>query len=388
MSCWRPITLSSIAGLLFSMLACGNTDDTVCAPARAVACVGSGGCAGQQVCNPDGTGFSLCACTVGPDAGVDAGAPRPDAGPGDPDSGTPRPDAGPGNPDSGTPRPDTGIMSFPQPAGTTPVSFCVDDRANQTYGSDDGLVWKGSFTYNVVTRALTADPSWGGGLGPYPPVYDDGPWTSGGHEPVNEVAGDHRWCVTTFFPTPRADQSFEYGAESSVGWIWSGQNGTFVVGSGQTQEVVAPPLVIPAFGTIDLRLTLDTANLAPGWDFDPALHGIVVKGAFSGWTELEAVDTGLAGDVVAGDGVYSMVLSEHVGPSTSLPHTGLLHAGVDAEFILVVRGVECKGRVPGLIGSVALTDGVAAEIKTPPGDWTATPVRRNPGGDQNTMIRP
>jgi hypothetical protein len=72
------------------------------------------------------------------------------------------------------------------------VNFTVDDTANKVYQAGY-LQWKGSFVYNPTTRIITFDDTW---ADPLIPLYDDGPWKSGGHEPVGAVAGDHKWGVT------------------------------------------------------------------------------------------------------------------------------------------------------------------------------------------------
>jgi len=80
-------SLIARCGLLIALLAsplagCGSDPDPVCVPGASVACVGEGGCAGGQVCNPAGSGFTPCACGSLPDAGPrDAG--DIDAGPTD-----------------------------------------------------------------------------------------------------------------------------------------------------------------------------------------------------------------------------------------------------------------------------------------------------------------
>lgn len=61
-----------LAALAFSLLVagCGGGDEPLCTPGASVACVGTGGCAGGQVCNADGTGFGACSCGPGPDGGT------------------------------------------------------------------------------------------------------------------------------------------------------------------------------------------------------------------------------------------------------------------------------------------------------------------------------
>ena len=52
-----------------------------------------------------------------------------------------------------------------------------------------GLAWKGSMVYDATTRVATIDGSW---TGPFPMLYDDGPWNQGGHEPAGATAGGAR----------------------------------------------------------------------------------------------------------------------------------------------------------------------------------------------------
>ena len=70
-------TAVSALSLMALLSACGSdpVPAPLCTPGASVACVGAGGCAGGQSCNPAGTGFGMCVCG-GP---VDGGPP--DAGP-------------------------------------------------------------------------------------------------------------------------------------------------------------------------------------------------------------------------------------------------------------------------------------------------------------------
>ena len=275
---------------------------------------------------------------------------------------------------------------FQQPANTTPLSFCIDDSANKTYAAGDGLKWKGTLLYDEVTRIVENPSNWDG---PFPPVYDDGPWTAGGHEPAGQTAGDSVWCVTAFFPTPAEDVAFEYGAEDAAGWIWIGGNGTFTVPGGSSAEVIADPLAIPAHGTIDMRLTIDTSTLAANYDIDPATDAVKVKGSYASWVEIPCVDDGTKGDATAGDGIMTFQLSENVGAGTNLKHAGLLRAGQQAEFVFVFKeGLEYKGEVTGQTGNVPLTQGVTAQISTDGGTtWTAAPIQYLES-NSNTYIQP
>ena len=73
---------------------------------------------------------------------------------------------------------------FTKPAGTVAVNFSVDDTANKVFTAGT-LEWKGSFVYDTTTRKITYDATWGGG---FPPLYDDGPWSAGGHEPAGATS--------------------------------------------------------------------------------------------------------------------------------------------------------------------------------------------------------
>ncbi|MCC7381463.1 MAG: hypothetical protein IT384_06510 [Deltaproteobacteria bacterium] len=330
--------------------------------------------------------FSGCSSDDGDsDAGVTDTGGRADAMPaGD---ATTHPDA--------TTTPDGGTAACPawagaQPAGTVAINFTIDDSANQTYtntSTADGLAWKGSMNYDSASRCITRDPSWGGGTGPYTYVYDDGPWSAGGHEPAGSTAGDHIFGVTVFFLTPTTEQAFEYGAVSGWrmgqqgNWIWSGTNGTFTVPAGATTPITATGLVIPAFGTIDLKLEIDTSTLAPDFlPFDP-LNEITVKGSSWGWIEIATVDTGTAGDETAGDGVRTFVLGEHAGRDP-IRHSGLLKRGDEPEFVFVLNGVEYK------VAAVPPTQGVTAYVKTATAaDWSEVSVQnRTDAMNKNTYI--
>src|SRR6266568_4216791 len=184
------------------------------------------------------------------------------------DSGTTTtPDAPPVAPDA--------KPGFPQPAGTVAVNFSVDDTANKAFAAtqSDGasdLWWKGAIAYDPATRKVTYDSTaWSGTAtaNMWARLYDDGPWTTGGHEPMGAVAGDHKWGITVFATPPAtAMQAYDYGLtdgsyEKSYGngWMWpSGPNGTFTVHAGDTAAITAPGLTIPAFGTTDMQIVIDT----------------------------------------------------------------------------------------------------------------------------------
>jgi hypothetical protein len=252
-----------------------------------------------------------------------------------------------------------------QPAGTVALSFSIDDTAGRTYttagiSSDPNagtLQWKGSFTYDYSTRRLTYAPDWGLGNGPYPPLYDDGPWNVGGHEPLGATAGDHTWGVTAYMTIPTVDTRVQYGAQDENGWIWSATNGELLVPANQTLPLTAAGMSIPGPGTIDLKLTIDTSALAPGAPYTPGDLGRV-KCSVSNWFPSPTIGLGA---------VYSMTLSNVVGPGTTYPHTGLLHSGDRVEFIFTFgpdsSAVEYRSAA-----------GVTAQTKPPGGAWTAVTV--------------
>jgi hypothetical protein len=136
---------------------------------------------------------------------------------------------------------------FAQPADHVAVNFTIDDSASATYDDTSGLAWKGSFSYNAATRILTYNGAW---PGPYVPVYDDGPWPTGGHEPSTATANDNIWGVTVWISNSTG-VTLEYGAisgsvDGSDGvWIWSGANGTVVIPAGATVPIDATGLVLP-----------------------------------------------------------------------------------------------------------------------------------------------
>ncbi|MFH1029583.1 MAG: hypothetical protein V1791_16420 [Pseudomonadota bacterium] len=156
--------------------------------------------------------------------------------------------AGCGSDSSSAPSDATPGTGFQPPAGFVAINFTIDDTADQTYDTADGLAWKGNFSFDPASRILSVDASWGG---PFPMLYDDGPWDAGGHEPAGAIAGDHVWGVTVWV-SAAASQNFEYGAISGSvdgsdgSWIWTGANGTFAVTSGDSTPIDAAGLVIVA----------------------------------------------------------------------------------------------------------------------------------------------
>jgi len=289
---------------------------------------------------------------------------------------------------------------FTQPAGTVAVNFKVDDSANKVFQAGE-ISWKGSFKINVPDagatwdRKVTLDTSWGGGTGPYTLLYDDGPWTSGGHEPKNAVAGDHIWGITLFAVPPAADKdSYEYGLNDNLisgyntttwktgdgnkGWMWTGNgNGKFDVAAGATAEINATPQVMAAFGTTDIKLVIDTHNLATNKTWDTSK--VTVKSSAWSWSDTEIKDDGANGDDTAGDGKYTIVFSNLFGVGKAFPHAGLPVSGAKPEFVFGFNGVEYKDA-----STNAATSGVSGFLKASGGSFATTPVTSIANG--NTVV--
>ncbi len=282
-----------------------------------------------------------------------------------------------------------GTFAGALPECTVEISFSIDDTANKVYAATDGLAWKGSFTFNADTRILTRDPSWGGGSGPYPLLYDDGPWNMGGHEASNATAGDNIWTVAVFYPVPAEETPFEYGAVrnwaagSQGDWIWQGSNGAFTVPANADAPVRATGLTLAAFGTTDLRFFLNTSNSTitsefPG--FNPA-NGVRVKSSGWGWTEVDMVDNGMDGDATASDGIFTFVMSENIGAGNPLRLSGLFKSGDEVQFVFVLGGVEYK------VGGAPPTAGVTAAVRAMGAqNWTDVVISNKPDGDRNTFV--
>ena len=291
------------------------------------------------------------------------------AGCGD-DGGTNTPDANTGGADA---RPADGGAGFQQPSGTVPVNFTVDDSINKVYAAGD-LEWKGSMIYDPATRKITHDSTWGG---PWAPLYDDGPWTSGGHEPAGSTANDNKWGVTVFATPPATgSQVYEYGLEDADyrtafgnGWVWVGGNGMFTVNSGATSPVSAQGMTFGAFGTTDLQITVDKSMVADGFDTST----VRIKGSAWAWGNQTMMCTG---------DVCTFTLSSVVGAGKTLNHSGLLKSGDKPEFIVVFGpgdGREYKDE-----SGNALETGVTAAIKTSGGSFT--PIDIQLAENKNTYI--
>jgi hypothetical protein len=268
-------------------------------------------------------------------------------------------------------------FAFLQPAGTVAVNFTVDDTANKVF-TTGSLDWKGSFKANPPDggapwdRIILKDPLW---TGPYPPLFDDGPWRTGGHEPSGSTAGDHLWGVTVFAPAAASVATlYEYGLidHSTGGWLWYGPNGSFQIQPGATGEVTAPGMTLLPFGTTDLKVVVDTGTVLDGgvgtWD----TRRVEVKGSAWAWNPILLADDGLAGDDVARDGRFTFLLSSVVGPGHLQPHSGLLNSNDVVQFVVVLGGVEYKSPPGG--GGTSLSTGVTAFARRSGGTFTTLPL--------------
>lgn len=239
-----------------------------------------------------------------------------------------------------TPQTPTG---FQQPANTVAINFTLDATDRKDFYADKGLEWKGSFVYDEATRMITGpDGTW---PGPYVPLYDDGPWDKGGHEPKGAVANDEKFGATVFFASPAAETKFEYGAQIPKGpncgsdggcWIWKGSNGTLTIPAGAKTDITAEGMKLDPEGSVDMRLTLDTKNLGSGHVLDNG-ETVTVKGTMSSWDNDQAFDDGTHGDVTANDGVFTYTLSQN----TAVRRLKLA-PGTAVEFIWNIGASEYK----------------------------------------------
>lgn len=228
--------------------------------------------------------------------------------------------------------------SFAQPDNTVVVNFTIDASGRPGFYADEQIQWKGSFQYDAETRVIVKDTNW---ASPWPPLYDDGPWTCGGHEPDGATAGDDKFGITVFFAKPETATELEYGLRDAVaggsnndaGWIWVGPNGKVTINPTDT-EVTAEGLTLSPEGAVDFRLTLDTTALGSG--FTEGGKNIKVKGTYSGWAETVAYDDASHGDAVANDHIYTFTLSAND------PKLLKLTSGTTVEWVWVINSVEYK----------------------------------------------
>lgn len=297
------------------------------------------------------------------------------------------PDAPPPAPDAKV-TPDAAPAGFTQPSGTVAVNFTVDDTANKVYtatqtdGATD-LQWKGSMIWDPVTRKVTLDTTWGG---PWAPLYDDGPWTTGGHEPVGSTAGDHKLGITVFATPPAtAMDGYEYGLNDNAyqtaygnGWSWIGSNGTFSVAAGATAAVTAQGQTFAPFGTTDLQLTIDLTMLDSSTAWDTSVVGI--KGSAWDWGVVTLTKT-------ATTAVFT--LSGVTGSGHPFNHSGLLSTGDKPEWNFVFGSGASPLEYKDANGN-ALKAGITAAVKAH-GAGSFTPVTiqlydKADSGNGNTYI--
>ncbi len=218
--------------------------------------------------------------------------------------------------------------------GPSKVRFKVDDTANRTYGNKE-MRWTGSFAWDEAANTIAPATSWLPTDGPFPWLYDDGPASAGGHEPGDAVAGDHVFEIEVGAVPESADLVFEYGVLNKLdGWIWIGPNGKFTVSYCSPGTVVAAPLTLPAFGDVDLKLTLDLDAMDPAFaGTNLADSDLYLKSSANSWAPVQLTDDGDAsmGDEVAGDGIVTFVQSKRLGP-----HDGLLAVGQHAQFVFAI----------------------------------------------------
>jgi hypothetical protein len=278
------------------------------------------------------------------------------------------------NPDAGH---DAGVDSgtpFPQPANTVPVNFTVNATARPGFYNDEELEWKGGFEYTEATRTIIVDSSWDG---PFPPLYDDGPWTNGGHEPSGSVANDDKFGITVFFAKPTESITLPYGAQTNEGgWIWTGPDGAVTIPANPTAEITAAGLTLTPEGPNDLKLTLDKNALGSGHTFASPVR---VKGQMSDWTLDPAYDDGTHGDVTSGDGIYTYTLSLNDRRRLKLA------SALTVEFIWQLGDVEYKVLEGGSAGEGERT-GVKAYTKgTADSAFVERTITIN-SGNKNTQV--
>jgi hypothetical protein len=273
-------------------------------------------------------------------------------------------------PDAGV---DAGTCRDPQSSGTVALNFTIDATARPGVYANEDLEWKGAFVFNRTTHVLTYDGSWSG---PYAGVWDDGPWdTSGGHEPKGSVAGDNKFGITAFMTIPTSDLTFEYGAQTKEGgWIWPPiPNGSVTIPANCATEITAGGLTLPAGGTTDLKLMLDTGNLGTEFTFVPG-QSITVKGQMSHWLEDPAYDDGTHGDAQAGDHIFTYTLSlndvARIKPAS----------GTYVEFVWMIDGVEYK-----TAGGACELTGVSGQTNPGTG-WVAATIDLAPNNNTRVAI--
>lgn len=277
----------------------------------------------------------------------------------------------------------------PSACGDDQVTFTmtVDDSANQTYEQGE-LIWTGSFAWDAETNTISYATAWEPTDGPFPPLWDDGPVSEGGHEAEGSVAGDHIFSVAVCYEAD-VDRLFAYGMlNDELRWIWVGSNGLLEVPAGTTGVIAAQDMLIPPHGDRDFELTLDISDLHADYAaISLDTHKIFVKGTMNSWSPVQLLDSGTIGDATAGDGVVTYRHSLYLGA-----HDGLLRPGDEAQFVFVFafgdtdpdQALEYKSIDTG----DALPDGVSARMLCLDG-WQPTDVLLSldsKGVDENTAV--
>ncbi len=259
---------------------------------------------------------------------------------------------------------DTSTTSWVRPVGSAALRILVDDSANATYGNGQ-MKWTGSFSWSAADNTISFATSWLPTDGPYPPLYDDGPMSAGGHEPEDAVAGDHLFEAEVWY-VAEADTTFEYGVLNEFDrWIWIGPNGQVDVPAASTDTIACAGLLLPAFGSVDLKLTLDVNALHENFaTVTPATYGIFLKSSVNSWTPVQLIDDGENGDDVPLDGVFTYIQSRGMGP-----HDGLLYDGQHAQFVFVFaqEGVNPDDGLEYKVTTQCATEGVKGytDVATP-----------------------
>ena len=264
------------------------------------------------------------------------------------------------------------------PAGMIALRFYADDPAG-LYSAEDRLQWKGSFILDESSRILAVDPEWGDGEGPYPTLYDDGPWDEGGHEPRGEQAGDRIWSVEVYLPRPRTALTLRYGLRAApIGeeerWLWppEAEDGRLEV-LPDAEQVSAPRFPLseappPPEERFDLRLSLDLNNLSIAEPPFDAAAAVEVQGSSWDWVLSPCRDDGLGADEVAGDGICSFLLSA-LDDELLQPRVA---RGERSEFLFSIGGRPYK------LGDRCARGGVSAAVRRGEGPWEARPVELTP----------
>lgn len=262
--------------------------------------------------------------------------------------------------------------------GFATLTFFVDDRANKTF-ADGQMKWTGTFSWDEETNFIVFSAAWMPTDGPFPPLYDDGPRSTGGHEMEGAEAGDHIFSAEVYFNADE-DTDFQYGVLNELDfWMWEGPNGQLTVPKGSQKTFNLEGLALKAFGAVDMKLLVDVAQIHPEFSYVQEWEKINVfsKGTMNMWTPIQILDAGpdaKKGDETVDDGVYTFVHGLNLGK-----HTGLLYEGAHAQFTIMFskndetyeEAVEYKLLTEGTIKGP--TEGIEAFIDCA-GDGSWAPV--------------